>query len=470
MRKHWKDLYILLVLTLCLLPTVGMLFQKTGENKENRQLALAPVFWQDGKCNPDFLSDCGAYFEDHFAFRQELVSADNWLRKKLFQTSAEPQVLTGSDDWLYYEATVDDYTGRELMSNRQLFNAARNLKLMQDCTEAAGGKFLFTIAPNKNSVYGEHMPSYIKKVTDEKNYQLLQPYLAAEGIHYVDLYPIFEKSDELLYFAGDSHWNNKGALLVYDRLLDEAKKPHDDYSAVDFSVKKDYIGDLRKMVSPKFAVPEKNYYYNKAYTYSCNADFSTVEDSRIWTKQPHATGSLLLYRDSFGNSLLPFFAEEFAQAYFSKNVPYNLSADLQANQPTLTIVEHVERHLKGLAQQAPLLQGMPVTLEGAWKEEKTDTTLLVSENGPYWQFVGMVDERFTDEDSRIYLEVEPEGLGAVCFEACPISYRTQERSSDYGYQLLLSKEAFDAKTAHIKVLVEQGESYTVVYDNLKENN
>ena len=36
-------------------------------------------------------------------------------------------------------------------------------------------------------------------------------------------------------------------------------------------------------------------------------------------------GSMLMYRDSFGESLLPFVADEIGQGYFSRLVPYNLT-------------------------------------------------------------------------------------------------------------------------------------------------
>ena len=48
--------------------------------------------------------------------------------------------------------------------------------------------FVFTVAPNKNSLYGENMPYYDSlKVDEENNLARLVPFLEKEGVSYVDL-------------------------------------------------------------------------------------------------------------------------------------------------------------------------------------------------------------------------------------------------------------------------------------------
>lgn len=66
--------------------------------------------------------------------------------------------------------------------------------------------FLFTIAPNKNSLYGEHMPYYdSSRVSEEKNLVNIKPWLEREGVHYADLYEMFQGQEEILYHKRDSH-------------------------------------------------------------------------------------------------------------------------------------------------------------------------------------------------------------------------------------------------------------------------
>ena len=76
--------------------------------------------------------------------------------------------------------------------------------------------FVFTVAPNKNSLYGENMPYYDSlKVDEENNLARLVPFLEKEGVSYVDLYEAFTGEEEILYHERDSHWNNKGGGFCF---------------------------------------------------------------------------------------------------------------------------------------------------------------------------------------------------------------------------------------------------------------
>lgn len=110
--------------------------------------------------------------------------------------------------------------GRTFCLTEALYNIAHMLSMTQEALNEKGVKFLFTIAPNKNSLYGENMPYYDSlKVTDETNRERLTQVLKQEGVSYADLYQAFTEQDEVLYHARDSHWNNKGAALAADVLM-----------------------------------------------------------------------------------------------------------------------------------------------------------------------------------------------------------------------------------------------------------
>jgi len=72
----------------------------------------------------------------------------------------------------------------------------------------------------------------------------------------------------------------------------------------------------------------------------------------IRTVSEGKNGTLLMFRDSFGNTLHQDLAESFSQACFSRAMPYDLSM-LDAD--TL-IVEIVERNLVDLSTKAPLME------------------------------------------------------------------------------------------------------------------
>ncbi len=251
MKKKMGAVYLAATLILCLLPSVGMLWKHDEESAENRKLAELPSPRTEQGWNTDFLPELGEYFEDHFAYRQEMVTADAVLRSSIFGISTEDGVIDGKDGWLYYKDSLDDYLGTNPLSDRAVYNIARTLRMIQDYVESSGRNFLFTVAPNKNSLYGEFMPYYYGvKVSAEHNIDRLRSELDAQEVKYMDLYPLFEAEDEILYHNRDSHWNNKGAAMASDALLEALEKEHRSLVDLEFEVRKDFEGDLEKMLSP----------------------------------------------------------------------------------------------------------------------------------------------------------------------------------------------------------------------------
>ena len=221
MKKKGNMIYVGFFFVLCLIPSVGMLLPQTqGSATENRKLAVWPQLRTEEGWNTDFLSEAGEYFQDHFGFRQQLVTANALINGKIFGVSTADGVIQGKNGWLYYKDSLSDYLGTEPMSERALFNVAHTLSMMQDYTEKSGAKFLFTIAPNKNTLYGENMPYYDSMiVSEDKNMDRIEAYLEKENVNYVNLKEILESSDEVLYHERDSHWNNKGAALAGAALM-----------------------------------------------------------------------------------------------------------------------------------------------------------------------------------------------------------------------------------------------------------
>ena len=82
-------IYIITFLVICLIPSAGLIFGKSDVSSENRELAEAPALADKDGFNERVLSDAGAYFEDHFAFRNEWVTGYAFLLDKVFGVSAQ---------------------------------------------------------------------------------------------------------------------------------------------------------------------------------------------------------------------------------------------------------------------------------------------------------------------------------------------------------------------------------------------
>ena len=361
--KKGKLIYCILFFAICLCPSLGMLVTKQETSSENRQLSEFPSpKTEEGKINVEWLSQAGDYFQEHFAFRNELVTGNALLHGRLLETSTADGVIQGKNGWLYYKDSLDDYLGQDLLSDRSLFNIAHMLSMTQQALEEKGVNFLFTIAPNKNSLYGDNMPYYDKlKVSGQTNRENLEDWLKMEKVAYADLYQALMEEDEVLYHARDSHWNNKGAALAADVLMDALGKDHDSYEGESYTVRRDYTGDLDTMLYPLASTADDEIYYDKETTYATVEEIQSNFDPRITTVNPVKEGSLVMYRDSFGNALLPYMADAYANAYFSRGIPYQLM-DVETHSADTVIIERAERFLPEMSQFPPVLTAKEISL------------------------------------------------------------------------------------------------------------
>lgn len=458
-------LYFLLILCICILPLSLLWVRPAQTTVENRTMAPLPKLQTEEGFNWDFLPQAGAYFTDHFAFRQEMVSINAAIRAGIFGVSPVEDVIVGDDGWLYYAATLDDYQHKNSISERMLFCTAHNIALMQEYTQGLGKTFVFTIAPNKNSLYGEHMPKQLQfQVAGESDAQRLLPWLMRENVNYVDLFALFKEQEETLYYARDSHWTQKGAVMVYHTLLDVCGKPHETYEDGEVVQAEDYLGDLGVMLFPVGAKPERRLQYPVENTWQY-VEGEKAEDQFILTENVKGEGNLLMYRDSFGNSLLPYMAQTFSQAVFSREVPYRMS-DLVTYEPDILIVGKVERQLPTLGKVAPIMSA-PIreTQKVCVSVGNTKATADMSREGSYWKLEGLADSAYMHTDSRIYVEVD-DGSGAKLYEAfCVSSLDTENNSTnDYGYVLYLSQIQVSGDTFHIRVMTEQEEAMVVLLE------
>lgn len=335
---------------LCLLPSAGMLFLPPTQAAANERLSPKPTLHnEDGSWNTAVFDQVTNYIADHFALRQEMVTANAALQTTLFATSPAEDVICGSDGWLYYAETLDDYQNHATLTEEQARQVAQTVADMQAYCEARGARFLFTVAPNKNSLYPEHMPARYLQSDSPGNYELVAGYLQEYGVNYADLFTFLSQQDEVLYLHTDSHWTNRGAALAHDFLMQTLGLPHTAFGNACYTIENTHRGDLYEMLYPKGTGREAQQQYEIDFSYV--APPRTAEDILIQTTSETAqNGRLILCRDSFGNALHPFLAADFSEAVITRQMPYPLE---QVQAGDTVIVEIVERNLANLLKYPP---------------------------------------------------------------------------------------------------------------------
>lgn len=418
MKKLHYRLFAALFLTICAIPTLATLLLGPSKPVANETPVPRPQLRQpDNSLNWAFLSDAGDWFAKHFAFRPQLITADSAWKAALLATSSQKQVALGQDGWLYYAETLDDYTGADAITPRQAFCCARSLKLVQDWAESQNTGFLFTVAPNKLSLYPGHFPGKLEKGAPTSA-KLLATQLEAQGVAYADLFSALSSVDEALYHAADSHWNNRGAALAHDVLLENLGIG----AAPAFEKPGHFEGshqpDLYGMLYPASSWLDQQFIFDQPPAFTYDAPVQGPDDILI-----HTTGqgdySLLMFRDSFGNALHSLLAESFAASTFTRSTPYDLSPAATVD---FVILEIVERNISRLAQGGYLLPAPLVgfTPSGAEQEAPAVYTSQPVQSLPgYVQVTGALPFPCQAND-RILLEA-----GGVYYEAFPTSGETE---------------------------------------------
>ncbi len=414
MKKIGYVLFAAVFFLACLVPSVGMLVAGPAPAAANEIPAAVPRLTKmDGSFNKNVLSELQNYVANSFFGRLEGVTAWDRLCADGFATSANDDVLIGPDGWLFYGAAVNDISGANQMTDRQIWCAARSLALMQEYAESRGADFLFTVPCGKYTLYPEHAPGYVT-VAEGSNRERLEEVLGSQGVNYVNLYEPFVQADEELYWHWDSHWHSRGAALAADAIMQAAGR-ETDYFAGPFTPVYDHTGDLYEMLYPTGTLVEADYSWDPGFTFDYTSPFRSADDIIIETENQSASGSLLMFRDSSGRSLYPYMAQSFGKAYFSRQNNYRLDyVDQQA--ASLVVIELAERTLPYLLQYpavvpAPVRDG--TVLEGA---TAADSELTAEEPGltaeGYVKLTGTLPE--TAVDAAVYVAVD----GTV-YEALP---------------------------------------------------
>lgn len=477
--------FVVLVFALLLVPFVAMVWAPTQTTTENRELAPCPqLINDDGSFNVNFLSDAGSYFKDHYAYKNQLVDIDAHLYSAAFDVSVADNVVYGENDWLYYAGTLGDTQNRTPLRERQTYNIAHNVKMLQDWCQSQGANFVFTIAPNKSGLYDENMPYYYPSVEND-SMQKLSSELGALNVNYVNLFDIMKQAEqtegEPVYFLRDSHWNEKGALYAHDALADALNWQNAGFQSENFTLKQDYIGDLNTMLYPVSAKPEKNYYMQGVndgsgktqtqrsgqfwnYTKGNDPNDATVvtnpSESNPYADVCENNGQLLAYRDSFAIGLLSYFACESAQATFDKMVPYD-GLQLLDNSYSAVIVERAQRHASDLADDAFIMPCPTCDVSVTQKltedanTEKNEATCKSEHAGSLIKLSGTLDANLLDTRDNIYVQLTDSNLTTRTYEAFLLNGTDR---TDNAYAAYVGSQTWEGKEVTVNILVGSQET------------
>jgi len=341
--------FVLIITPLALMPWAQ------NQLTENRLPAPLPEIFKDGALNLSLPEDAEEFFKDRFAGRTMMIDAYSRVVGGIFGVSANDKVILGRDGWLFFQETVGDFVGSAALSDAQMDSLVRYLIEIKRTAEARGQTFLIAVAPNKNTIYGEYMPSGYRRTDKPTNYERL---LIAEGLDCIDLRTALLAPEQTLYYKTDTHWNGSGARIAAHEIMLAIEERTGVKAGIDWNAGVSEIGmvtgDLGRMLYPAYPPVElDNLYDDVAQRYSTIGRYQSPDDLRITTESDGAALRVVMFRDSFANALIPYFSNAYSNVHYSRQTPLPLdsSAVLEADVIVLEIAERRLGELLDASQQ-----------------------------------------------------------------------------------------------------------------------
>ncbi|MGN6581241.1 MAG: alginate O-acetyltransferase AlgX-related protein [Bordetella sp.] len=333
---------------------------------ENRRLEAFP------RWSIHWAQDFERWFSDRYGMRDALVYYGSRLQMARTGMPMNQQVVVGRDNWLFYD---ENYTpghlhfaslyGKDLFLPSDLKTIADNLSSVRQHLAACRIPFYLVIAPDKQTVYPEKllMPPPPNAVTQADQ---LEAYLQAADpqLRIIDLRKPEQAAKAAqtreLYYRTDTHWNELGAFFGYQAIAKRLMQDGVLANAVGTRLDSYRIrtspsagGDIavNLLDLPGYfrdhTVQLDNIQPRQAHDISLPGWPQDINNSFRVTENPVASGSLLLYRDSFFDALTPFVAENFHRIYSFLGRGIDGDRVRQAH-PNVVMLEIVERGLRHL--------------------------------------------------------------------------------------------------------------------------
>jgi hypothetical protein len=325
-----------------------------------------------------------AYYNDHFGFRNKLIRTNNTWKKKWFREAPASSLpaLEGLDGWYYYAGGQmgDHFSGAVLFTEAKLESWRQLLEARYEWLKERGIAYVFAVAPNKESIYPEYLPPWLRaRGARTKTDQFFSYMRAHSKVPVVDLRAALRdaKNGEPLFQSADTHWNELGAFIAYQAVLQalaqqvpELHPMTRDEFAWQWMPETKGSGDLARILGQQDQIKERNLVDAKAnpsLSILQSLELSPERLKREWkprtepwvTINPQASGKVVVFHDSFAGGWLKFLGQNFHEVIYLWE--YHLDKEfLEREKPDIVIDEILERFLyiedpKDLAAQEEVL-------------------------------------------------------------------------------------------------------------------
>lgn len=319
---------------------------------ENRYLAETPELSWDNILSGKFQDGLEDYLRDQVCFRDGWITVKTGIQKACGDTDIGGAYV-GKDGYDFEKITPEDVDEKQV---------DRNIKAVEDYFMTASEtidkqKLSFLLVPTSGLVMQEKLPKNARLFDQAKYIDQVQK--AMKDYNFVDVRDtLMDHNDEYIYYKTDHHWTSAGACLAYDvwseRTGGEAETED---------------GLVKNVVSDKFRgslyskILDADLAYDEIWTYGLQKDEafgskdctvtidekqqldSIYDDEKLQEKDKYAYflggnygqvhiqnqkaaskakgKNLLIIKDSFANSFVPFVTQDYENIYMVDLRYYN---------------------------------------------------------------------------------------------------------------------------------------------------
>ncbi len=230
-RRDWTAWGTIALFCFCIaVPALVQALGWGGGSSENRTLAPPPSWPGRVSDLPNLPQQVQAFLADRFGLRSQLVRA-NSLARYAIGVSTSPNVVIGRDGYLFYayphERLMEQHTGEDVFSPEKLDEWVASIAESQAWLAQRGISLYVLIAPDKSTIYPEHLPEYprlpgattrldqiVGALAGRRDIALIDPRAALMA----------QKAEHPIYPRADSHWSPRGAFVAYSLLVDRIRE------------------------------------------------------------------------------------------------------------------------------------------------------------------------------------------------------------------------------------------------------
>jgi len=149
-------------------------FGTPEENRENRKLEVRPAIPMTRQELQKYPGAFSSYMDDNFGFRSYLLRAYHHLLVSM-GTSPSEKVVLGKSGWLFYtnQKLTDQNRGALPLDEDKLSRYLDRFRAQREWVEGLGADYVLLPTPDKNTMYPEHLPDWVKVVGPSRYDQVL---------------------------------------------------------------------------------------------------------------------------------------------------------------------------------------------------------------------------------------------------------------------------------------------------------